>query len=90
MEQQFISVPAIVRPVIIPEEEDRTESKPKAFIEANTVECSFTEIKEQHIIPVFVKGNDCLISHAEFIEAAISTAAISTDTTNGSTHETTW
>jgi len=38
------------------------------FIEANTVEASWEEINEHHIIPVFNRDNEPLISHAEFIE----------------------
>ncbi|SHG46104.1 protein of unknown function [Fodinibius roseus] len=40
------------------------------FIEANTISSSLEEIAENHIIPVFVKDNEPLISHAEFIERA--------------------
>ena len=39
----------------------------KPFIEANTIECSLAEIKKHHIIPVFVKDNETLISHNKFI-----------------------
>ena len=46
------------------------QSGSKTFIEANTVDIPFSEIKEEHIIPVFVKDNEPLISHAEFIGAA--------------------
>jgi len=41
-----------------------------AFITANTIECSLTEIKKEHIIPVFLKDNEPLISHADFIDIA--------------------
>jgi hypothetical protein len=41
-----------------------------AFIEANTVQCSVEEIRNDHIIPVFVKDNETLVSHVDFIEAA--------------------
>jgi len=44
-------------------------SAPKAFIEANTIESSLEEIKNQHIIPVFVKDNEPVISHHDFINA---------------------
>ena len=46
-------------------------STSKPFIEANTVEVSFEEVKEKHIIPVFVKDNEPVISHTEFIEAMV-------------------
>jgi hypothetical protein len=37
------------------------------FIEANTVEMSLQEIQDKHIIPVFVKNNEPVISQVEFI-----------------------
>jgi len=43
-------------------------SSDKSFIEANTVECSLEEINERHIIPVFIKDNEPVISHADFIQ----------------------
>jgi hypothetical protein len=46
-------------------------STSKAFIEANTVEGSFEEIKDKHIIPVFIKDNEPVISHTEFIETMV-------------------
>src|SRR5687767_5336780 len=39
------------------------------FVTANTIESSLEEIKQHHIIPVFTKDNETLISHAEFIES---------------------
>jgi hypothetical protein len=53
------------QPVLV--EEQVSTAKP--FIEANTIETQLDEIKQSHIIPVFVKDNETLISHAEFIEA---------------------
>lgn len=41
----------------------------KHFIEANTIEGTLTDIQNNHIIPVFIKDNEPVISHAEFIEA---------------------
>jgi hypothetical protein len=49
-----------------------TKSSTSPFIEANTVECSLDEIKQQHIIPVWLKDNEQMISHAEFIHTTIS------------------
>lgn len=46
-----------------------------AFIEANTVESSLEEIKEKHIIPVFIKDNEPLISQADFIQSTYEIAA---------------
>ena len=42
----------------------------KPFLEANTVEIGYQEIKEKHIIPVFAKNNEPAISHHEFIDVA--------------------
>jgi hypothetical protein len=47
-------------------------SEKSPFIEANTVSASWEEINEHHIIPVFSKDNEPLISHAEFIETVES------------------
>lgn len=47
------------------------ESTPKAFITANTIESSLEEIKGKHVIPVFVKDNEPVISHADFIECTM-------------------
>lgn len=45
------------------------ESTDKPFIQANTVESSLAEIREKHIIPVFIKDNEPVINHGDFIEA---------------------
>jgi hypothetical protein len=47
-----------------------TTHKMNHFIEANTIECTLSEMRNEHIIPVFVKDNETLISHVEFIESA--------------------
>ena len=57
-------------------------SSSKPFIEANTIDTSLEEIKEKHIIPVFIKDNETIISHADFIE---STMNIVNDIFNGET-----
>jgi hypothetical protein len=44
-------------------------STSKSFIEANTIECSMSEIRKDHIIPVFAKHNEPNISHIDFIES---------------------
>ena len=49
-------------------------STAKPFIEANTIELSLEEIRDNHIIPVFIKDNEPVISHVEFIEATLSVA----------------
>ena len=48
-------------------------STSKPFIEANTIVCSLEEIKSDHIIPVFIKDNEPLISHSDFIETMMGT-----------------
>ena len=58
-----------------PEPEVGTDSTQRSFIQANTVEGSYEEIKDRHIIPVFVKDNTTLISHADFIDATAEIAA---------------
>jgi len=58
----------LVQPIQVEE----TVSTDKPFIEANTVETNVEEIKQSHIIPVFVKDNETLISHSEFIESTLS------------------
>lgn len=46
-------------------------SSSKSFIEANTIGGSLYEINNRHIIPVFVRENEPVISHGEFIDATI-------------------
>lgn len=59
--------------VIIPEEQviDIPENNNKAnqFIEANTKSVTLEHLKNDTIIPVFVKSNETTISHPQFIEA---------------------
>ncbi|WP_018611549.1 DUF3871 family protein [Segetibacter koreensis] len=50
--------------------EEMARSKP--FIEANTIEASFEEIRDHHLIPVFLKDNEPVISHVDFINATDS------------------
>jgi hypothetical protein len=40
----------------------------KSFIEANTLPMTFQEIRDEHIIPVFHRDNEPVISHVDFIE----------------------
>ncbi len=47
------------------------ESSAKPFIEANTINGSLYELNNKHIIPVFVRENEPVISHGEFIDATI-------------------
>lgn len=41
------------------------------FIEANTTPCMLNELSNEHIIPVFIKDNEPVISHTEFVQAAV-------------------
>lgn len=50
-------------------------STDKPFIQANTEETNLQEIKDNHIIPVFVKDNSTLISHGDFVEATMHVAS---------------
>lgn len=43
-------------------------STDKPFIQANTIVSNLEEIKSKHIIPVFIKDNEPVISHTDFIE----------------------
>lgn len=49
------------------------ESSDKCFIDANTISCTLEEIKKDHLIPVFLKDNEPLISHSDFIETMMDT-----------------
>ena len=71
MEQLIDNLPVVVRPFISSMEADRPDSNSKSFIEANTIEASIEEVRDRHIIPVFVKDNETLISHADFIESTV-------------------
>ena len=52
-----------------------TEAKlDSPFIEANTKEVGLQEIQKEHIIPVFVKDNEPLISHDDFIDRTVGIA----------------
>ena len=52
----------------------KEQSNTKAFIEANTIQVPFHEVRNDHIIPVFVRDNEPLISHAEFVDATVEIA----------------
>ena len=56
---------AIIEPVV---ENSLQTSSDKPFIISNTSFCELTEMKEKHIIPVFVKDNEPAINHTDFIE----------------------
>ena len=44
------------------------QSTEKPFIQANTIGCTLEEIRKGHIIPVFIKDNEPVISHHDFID----------------------
>jgi hypothetical protein len=52
-----------------------TQLKPpstdKPFIEANTESFTSNEIRDKHIIPVFIKDNETVISHTDFIDTTM-------------------
>jgi len=78
MEQLLNNTPQeiIVRPSVSP----RDSGQRTTLIEANTIASSFSEIQKDHIIPVFVKDNEPLISQSDFIA---STAEIVNEIFNG-------
>jgi Domain of unknown function, B. Theta Gene description (DUF3871) len=53
------------------EQIEEIQSSTKPFILANTIGSSLQEIRDQHIIPVFVKDNEPVISQADFINTAL-------------------
>jgi hypothetical protein len=51
-----------------------TRKKSSGFIEANTVPIHLGEIRDKHIIPVFLKDNEPAISQVEFVEVLTEAA----------------
>ena len=68
--------------IIVRTADSLRDSGQRTFIEANTIASSLREVQKDHIIPVFVKDNEPLISQADFIAA---TANIVTEIFNGET-----
>jgi len=69
MSKQKSKSPEIVK--VLSQEAAYTElglSSDKPFIISNTVHCPLSELKNDHIIPVFVKDNEPVINHSDFIE----------------------
>jgi len=64
----------VVREADSQESASFVSTAPRVFIEANTVPSSFSEVRRDHIIPVFVKDNEPLISQADFIQ--VTTEAV--------------
>jgi hypothetical protein len=81
MDYTDIMLPATVQPENILGNQ-RTDNSRSAFIEANTQAVTLEEIRDNHIIPVYSKDNEPLISHYDFIQ---STADLVTDFFNGET-----
>lgn len=46
-------------------------STDKPFIQANTVDSSLEDIRNNHVIPVFIKDNEPVISHGDFIQTTM-------------------
>jgi hypothetical protein len=55
--------------------ESPTLSTDKPFIQANTIDLALEEIRKDHIIPVYVKDNEPLISQVDFVDATTSIVA---------------
>jgi len=55
---------------MIIEPRDINNKSQGGFIESNTSEVSLSHLRDDSIIPVFSKDNECTISHPDFIEAA--------------------
>jgi len=66
MELQQVHNPTLEPPVA----STLRSSTDKPFILANTVESTLEDIRDNQIIPVFIKDNEPVISHVDFIEAA--------------------
>ena len=59
-------------PAIVPTMIDTTAKTPSRFIESNTREMDFLNLRRDCIIPVFSKDNESTICHTQFIEAMVS------------------
>lgn len=55
----------------ISKQQPKDLSTDKPFIQANTEATHLQEIRDNHIIPVFIKDNEPLIAHTDFIESAM-------------------
>jgi hypothetical protein len=61
--------------VLATNHQSKKVSSEKPFIMANTEESSLIDVKAHHIIPVYTKDNEPLISHYDFIDATWDVAA---------------
>jgi len=78
MEQLLNNTPQEI--IVRPSNSPRDSGQRTTLIEANTIASSLSEIQKDHIIPVFVKDNEPLISQSDFIA---STAEIVNEIFNG-------
>lgn len=72
---QQTMLPAVIETVPVIQEQQRLTTPPLTdaveglqFIESNTKEMSYSEMKHKHLIPVFVKDNEPVIPHTDFLE----------------------
>lgn len=56
---------------IEPIDHDESPKRELFFINANTIEMPLTELQTNHLIPVYTKTNETVISQSEFIETVI-------------------
>ena len=63
------NLPAVIDPVLV--NTDLEEQTASPFIEANTISISHDDLKHHHIIPVFVKDNEPVISQNDFIQSML-------------------
>jgi hypothetical protein len=68
VQQVSTLLPALVKSMEV-------QSSGNTFISANTVEGDLYDINNVHIIPVYQRGNQPLISHGEFVDAALVAAS---------------
>lgn len=68
MEQSTIEKEHEINPTLSVAVNNTVQADNRSFITANTVECTLPEMRSKHIIPVFLKDNEPVISHVEFIE----------------------
>lgn len=61
--------------ITIEEPTTKQISTEKPFIQANTEEVTLEEVRDNHIIPVFIKDNEPLISHVDFVESTLKVAS---------------
>ncbi len=62
-------LPVLYTPAV--EHQAERQATSPAFIDANTLLATLDEVHHQHLIPVFVKDNEPLISQGDFINATV-------------------